>query len=132
MLYEPYKPELYFFESVMMLQKLILIVALVFTSRGSQMQHAAVLLVCTIQLGVHTRLEPYKKRGENLLQYASSIVSFALAFGGLLIAYIELSDQESSLRVRGERRGERRHPVCVPLPTPRQITGKRRTAKARI
>jgi hypothetical protein len=60
-----------------------------------------VLLVCTIQLGVHTRLEPYKTRGENLLQYASSIMSFALAFGGLLVAYIELNDQEQSLRLFG-------------------------------
>ena len=59
------------------------------------------LLVCTIQLGVHTRLEPYNTRGENLLQYASSIMSFALAFGGLLVAYIELNDQEQSLRLFG-------------------------------
>ena len=32
----------------------------------------------------------------------ASFVSFSLAFGGMLIAYIELSDQEASLRLFGD------------------------------
>jgi hypothetical protein len=59
MLYVPYKPAYYYWESVVMSFKLVLLVGLVFTEPGTQYQHAAMLVVCAAQLVAQARAQPY-------------------------------------------------------------------------
>ena len=59
-LYEPYRPELYFYEPIKMLFKLALWCALVLFSEGSEMQLGFALIINTVQLVVHVYLLPLR------------------------------------------------------------------------
>ena len=97
-----YKPEYYYFESVMMLFKLVLLMALVFFEHGSQSQHAAINMVSAIMLFVQARLEPFSSGPKNVLQYLGTGLTFLMAFGGVMLSYMRVSQAEASLRLFGE------------------------------
>ena len=97
-----YKPEYYYFESVMMLFKLALLVALVFFEHGSQSQHAAVVMVSASMLFVQARLEPFSSKQKNVLQYLGTGLTFLMAFGGVMLSYMRVSQAEASSRLFGE------------------------------
>jgi hypothetical protein len=108
MIYLPFKPQFYYFESITMLFKLLLLGALVFFDDGSQFQHAAMLLISATQLLVHARLQPYNTRTKNALQYIGTGVTFAVSLGGMLTAYMQVSKEEASFRLFGQERNETR------------------------
>ena len=85
---QPYKEEFYFYETIQMCFKLTLWGVVVFLPKGSQFQHAANMMVCFVQLGVHARLQPFNTRLKNGMQYvALSIVAFT-SFAGLVLNYL--------------------------------------------
>ena len=97
-----YKPEFYYWESVVLLFKLILMVGLVFTETGTLYQHAAVVIVCAIQLIVHARAQPYITWTENALQYLGTFWTFAMSFGGMLLQNLKVSQKEAAQRLFGK------------------------------
>ena len=86
----------------MMLFKLALLMALVFFEHGSQSQHAAVNMVSAIMLFVQARLEPFSSGPKNVLQYLGTGLTFLMAFGGVMLSYMRLAQNEASLRLFGE------------------------------
>ena len=86
----------------MMLFKLALLVALVFFEHGSQSQHAAVVMVSASMLFVQARLEPFSSKQKNVLQYLGTGLTFLMAFGGVMLSYMRLSQAEASSRLFGE------------------------------
>ena len=101
MLYQPYKPEYYFFESIVIMFKLILMVALVFTPQGSMYQHAAIVMVCVVNLFTQARFQPYSTTTKNALQYVGTFVTFAMSFGGMLMQHMRVSQDEAAARLSG-------------------------------
>ena len=113
-LYSAYKPGLYYYESVRMLFKLALWGILVFFEFGSQFQLAATAVLCFIQLGVDTRLEPYLLRFDNTLNYVSLSYTTFSAFSGLVLNFLKVSIELD--QARGE----------VPPPGERSVNERRR------
>ncbi len=103
MLYSAYKPDFYYFESVIMFFKLGLWAILVFFKHGSQFQLAASALLCVLQLGVHARYEPYEDYAKNVLQYLGLIVIALTSFSGLVLNYLKTS-RELAIE-RGDKQG---------------------------
>ncbi len=101
-LYTLYRPEYFFFESIMMGFKLLLLMALVFFEQGTQFQDAAVLIVTFIQIGVHAKTTPYRTAFDNNLQFCGTALTFISAFGGLLLGYVDVTRREAKLRTIGE------------------------------
>ena len=97
-----YKPEFYYWESIVIFFKLILMVGLVFTETGTLYQHAAVVIVCAIQLIVHARAQPYSTGTENALQYLGTFWTFAMSFGGMLLQNLKVSRKEAAQRLFGK------------------------------
>ena len=93
MLYTSYKPDKYWFESVIMLFKLSLWATLVFFENGSQFQLATSLALCFLQLGIHARYEPYNDQTKNTLQYISLLLVAFTSFSGLLLNYLKTAKE---------------------------------------
>jgi hypothetical protein len=102
MLYKPYKPEFWYWESVVMSFKLVLLVGLVFTEPGTLSQHAAILAVCVIQLVAQARFQPFKTVTANALQYVGVSLTFATSFGGMLLQNMKVSQREAAQRLFGK------------------------------
>eukprot|EP00947_MAST-08B_sp_MAST-8B-sp1_P005280 g5280.t1 len=103
-LYTSYTPRHYYFESINMLFKLVLLMSLVIFDQGSQFQYATVLLATFFQITVHAKAQPYRTLHSNLLQFCGVILSFVSAFGGMLTGYIKLERKEANLRLFGKAR----------------------------
>ena len=101
-LYKPYKARFFYFESVMMGFKLLLLVALVFSEPDSQSQHASIMLVSVIELLVHARLQPFSSTRKNILQFLGNVLTASMAFGGVMLSYAHLGKNEAALRLSGE------------------------------
>ena len=82
--------------------KLLLMAALVFFDQGSQGQHAAIVLASGMQLLVHARLEPFSSKVTNTFQYLGTGITFAMAFGGIMLSYMRLAQAEESQRLFGD------------------------------
>ena len=93
MLYSSFKPDLYYFESILMLFKLGLWATLVFFENGSQFQLATSALLCVLQLCVHARYEPYDDRIKNTLQYLGLILVAVTSFSGLVLNYLKTAKE---------------------------------------
>ena len=106
MLYKPYKPAYYYWESVVMSFKLVLLVGLVFTEPGTLYQHAAMLAVCAAQLVAQARAQPYNTLSKNALQYMGTFLTFALSFGGMLMQNMKLAQSEAITRLFGEEKNK--------------------------
>ena len=59
-LYDRYRKEVYYFESVEFLRKLILVGAVLFLYKGSIMQIAIAFLVSTVFFILHIKFQPFK------------------------------------------------------------------------
>jgi uncharacterized membrane protein YgcG len=90
-IYKAYKPELYWFESVTMLFKLLLWATLVFFDDGSQFQLATAALVGFCQVGVHAKFEPFVDPFKNWLQYVGLVLVALVSFSGLILNFLEVS-----------------------------------------
>ena len=101
MLYKPYKPEFFYWESVVISFKLVLLVGLVFTDQASLYQHAAVLVVCVAQLFAQAWAKPYRTATSNALQYMGTFLTFTMSFGGMLMQNMKISQREASQRLFG-------------------------------
>ena len=99
---QPYKEEFYFYETIQMCFKLTLWGVVVFLPKGSQFQHAANMMVCFVQLGVHARLQPFNTHLKNGMQYvALSIVAFT-SFAGLVLNYLEAIQEIYRLELKDD------------------------------
>ena len=82
--------------------KLTLWGVVVFLPKGSQFQHAANMMVCFVQLGVHARLQPFNTHLKNGMQYvALSIVAFT-SFAGLVLNYLEAIQEIYRLELKDD------------------------------
>ena len=63
-LYKPYRPEMYYFESIHMLYKVTLWGSLVMFEKGSQFQLALGLLICFFQVATQAYVEQIQRDGE--------------------------------------------------------------------
>eukprot|EP00947_MAST-08B_sp_MAST-8B-sp1_P000060 g60.t1 len=99
MVYHPYKVRYYYFESVQMIFKLVLWMALVFFPDGDQFQHAAILFICFIQVSVHAHVEPFSSTLKNALQYLGLAFMTFAAFAGLVLNFLRVSRSEAVLRL---------------------------------
>ena len=86
----------------MMLFKLSLLLAVVYFAHGGQAQHAAVVMVAAVMLFIQARLEPFSSKQKNVLQYLGTGLTFLMAFGGVMLSYMRLAQNEASLRLFGE------------------------------
>ena len=99
-----YKPRMYFMESVNTLFKLLLLCALTLLPADGQLQNAAMVLVCSAQIFVHTKLMPFKKPADNVLQYCGLALAFVPAFMGLPLSYTKMARSEALMRLAGPER----------------------------
>ena len=96
--YLPYRSAAYLYESVAMLFKLLLLMALVFFGPGTLYQLAAVLLVTFMRVGVHARWLPFADDVDNWLELCGVALSFLTAFGGVLLGSVSLAQENALLR----------------------------------
>ena len=67
------------------------------THTGSQFQLAAGLLICVIQVVVHVRMMPFNTPAKNLIQFIGMAVSALIAFTGLVLNYLKVSQDKARL-----------------------------------
>eukprot|EP00947_MAST-08B_sp_MAST-8B-sp1_P006178 g6178.t1 len=91
------KPDCYWYESVQMLFKLGLWAALTFFKDDPQIKIAVAQLICLVQVAVHTRLRPFNSSFKNTMQAFGIFLALAVAFGGLVINYLQASQKEALL-----------------------------------
>ena len=111
MLYSAYKPDLYYYESVIMFFKLGLWATLVFFKNGSQFQLATSALLCVLQLGAHARFEPYEDYAKNVLQYLGLFLIAFTSFSGLVLNYLKTS-RELAIE-RGDKQDQAYLESCI-------------------
>eukprot|EP00947_MAST-08B_sp_MAST-8B-sp1_P002385 g2385.t1 len=111
MLYSAYKPDLYYYESVIMFFKLGLWATLVFFKNGSQFQLATSALLCVLQLCAHARFEPYEDYAKNVLQYLGLFLIAFTSFSGLVLNYLKTS-RELAIE-RGDKQDQAYLESCI-------------------
>ena len=99
MLFVPYRVGAYYFESVQMIFKLLLWMALVFFQNGDQFQYATLLLICFVQIAVHAKFEPFSSSDKNFLQYCGLGATGVAAFAGLVMNYLDIREREATQRM---------------------------------
>ena len=98
-LYHPYKPERYYYESIKMLFKLGLWVALALFSEGSEMQLAFALIINVFQLVVHVQLQPLRGTDVspawllNSLETGTLVLTCFINFTGFATNYLEVAKE---------------------------------------
>ena len=80
-----------------MLFKLALWASLTFFKDDPQIKIAVAQLICLIQVAVHTRLRPFNSSFKNTMQAFGIFLALAVAFGGLVINYLQASQKEALL-----------------------------------
>eukprot|EP00947_MAST-08B_sp_MAST-8B-sp1_P006419 g6419.t1 len=88
-LYETYRDEMYYFESVHMIFKVILWFGLVLLEKGSQFQLALCLCITFIQVAIHAHVLPFNSWDKNLLQMVGFSVTAGVAFAGIVLNYLK-------------------------------------------
>lgn len=83
-LFQGFKPEAYFWEIIIMLRKLMIIMASVFFSTlSSELQVLLVILIIIVSLSLHLKYKPYQTATLNLMETLSLAVSSTTLYTGL-------------------------------------------------
>lgn len=91
-LYNGFKNEAYFWESIIMFRKIaIIFVSAILSLWGSIIQAYVLLLVLTTFTVLTLRIKPYKKRDLNQLEVISLVCSLISSYTGLYFLTSELS-----------------------------------------
>ena len=94
-LYSRYKEEVYYFESVEFLRKLILVGAIMFLMPGSIMQISIAFIVSIVFFILHIKLQPFKEDSDTHLQSITLFCSSVTLFSAIMLNAVQNSKTES-------------------------------------
>ena len=93
-LYDRYREEVYYFESVEFLRKLILVGAVLFLYKGSIMQIAIAFIVSTVFFILHIKLQPFKDESDERLQSITLAASMITLFSAIMLSAVQNTPEE--------------------------------------
>jgi len=88
-LYDRYRKDVYYFESIEFLRKLILVGAILFLYKGSIMQISIAFIVSTIFFILHIKLQPFKDTNDERLQSITLLASMITLFSAIMLSAVQ-------------------------------------------
>ena len=93
-LYDRYKNDVYYFECIEFLRKLILVGAILFLYKGSIMQIAIAFIVSTVFFILHIKLCPFKDENDEKLQTITLLASMITLFSAIMLNAVQNTDEK--------------------------------------